>query len=143
MYYEGSLPLNEFVSYLQKPQPPPKCSVGNIIKYYCSLSKQEKVGEIVKIYKTTGNIKIKNGNNKNIDVPKTQILSVKITLDADTKLRKIAEIKNELLNLHNEFTVNNLLDEEKQKELMTLKEKFHHDIKTKYDRQSEYVYKNK
>ena len=139
LYYDGSLPLNEFVSYLQKPQPPPKCYVGNIIKYYCSLSNQEKVGEIVKIYKTTGNIKIKNGNNKNIDIPKTQILSVKMTLDADTKLRKIAEIKNELLNLHNESTINNLLDEEKQTELMTLKHKFDHDIKTKYEKQTEYV----
>ena len=47
-------------------------SVGDKIKYKLF---NEETGEIVKIYKN-GKIKVKNSSNKNVDIPKTLILSV-------------------------------------------------------------------
>ena len=48
-------------------------AVGDIITY--KLCNEER-GIIIKIYKTNGKIKVKNSDNKNIDIPKTLILSV-------------------------------------------------------------------
>ena len=51
---------------------------GDIIKYKLI---NEEIGEIVKIYKTTKKIKVRTTNNKNIDIPKSLIISVKRNID--------------------------------------------------------------
>ena len=53
-------------------------SLITIIKYKLI---NEEIGEIVKIYKTTKKIKVRTTNNKNIDIPKSLIISVKRNID--------------------------------------------------------------
>jgi hypothetical protein len=112
-------------------------SIGDKIKYKIF---NEEIGEIIKIYKTTGKVKVKNSNNKNIDIPKTLILSVIKQLDINDVKIKIADINNELSILSKELTkTNNLIDEkEKQKELITSPTKLDDEIKL-YNRKTEYV----
>ena len=112
-------------------------SIGDKIKYKIF---NEEIGEIVRIYKTTGKVKVKNSNNKNIDIPKTLILSVIKQLDINDVKIKIADINNHLSILSKELTkTNNLIDEkEKQKELITSPTKLDDEIKL-YNRKTEYV----
>jgi hypothetical protein len=112
-------------------------SIGDKIKYKIF---NEEIGEIVRIYKTPGKVKVKNSNNKNIDIPKTLILSVIKQLDINDVKIKIADINNELSILSKELTkTNNLIDEkEKQKELITSPTKLDDEIKL-YNRKTEYV----
>ena len=104
-------------------------SVGDIITY--KLCNEER-GIIIKIYKTNGKIKVKNSDNKNIDIPKTLILSVKKNICIDDIKTKINNIENDLCKLNKELTyINNLTDEEKQQEIARLTEL--------YNRKTEYV----
>ena len=104
-------------------------SVGDIITYkLCN----EEIGIIIKIYKTNGKIKVKNSDNKNIDIQKTLILSVKKNICIDDIKTKINNIENDLCKLNKELTyINNLTDEEKQQEIARLTEL--------YNRKTEYV----
>ena len=98
-------------------------SVGDIIKYKLI---NEEVGTIIKIYKTNGKIKVRNINNKNIDIPKTLIISV-----VDDIHQKINGIENDLFNLNNYLTdVNNLIDENNNKLIR---------LTNKYNRETKYV----
>lgn len=111
-------------------------SVGDIIKYKLF---NEEIGTIVKIYKTNGKIKVKNSDNKNIDIPKTLILSVKKHLDIEVIKTKINDIENDLCKLNTELTdINNLIDEKKQQELLRLTTKLEYEIEL-YNRKTEYV----
>ena len=107
-------------------------SVGDIIKFKLF---NEEIGEIVKIYKTTGKIKVKNSNNKNIDIPKTRITSVIKYIDITKNIKplvikyidnnynkvKINDIENDLCKLNNEvIDINKLIDESRQSELLKL-----------------------
>lgn len=104
-------------------------AVGDIITYkLCN----EEIGIIIKIYKTNGKIKVKNSDNKNIDIQKTLILSVKKNICIDDIKIKINNIENDLCKLNKELTyINNLTDEEKQQEITRLTEL--------YNRKTEYV----
>ena len=104
-------------------------AVGDIITYkLCN----EEIGIIIKIYKTNGKIKVKNSDNKNIDIQKTLILSVKKNICIDDIKTKINNIENDLCKLNKELTyINNLTDEEKQQEIARLTEL--------YNRKTEYV----
>ena len=105
-------------------------SVGDIIKYKLV---NEEIGTIIKIYKTNGKIKVKNSDNKNIDILKSFIISVKIH-----DIKKINDIENDLYNLNNYLTnVNNLIDEN-DKKLIKLNNKLEDEIKL-YNRKTEYV----
>ena len=64
--------------------------VGNIIKYKLI---NEEIGEIIKIYKTTRKIKVKTSNNKNIDILKTLIISVKRNNKLENINKQIQEKK--------------------------------------------------
>jgi hypothetical protein len=111
-------------------------SVGDIIKYKLF---NEEIGTIVKIYKTNGKIKVKNSDNKNIDIPKTLIISVKKHLDIEVINTKINDIENDLCKLNTELTdINNLIDEKKQQELLRLTTKLEYEIEL-YNRKTEYV----
>ena len=111
-------------------------SVGDIIKYKLF---NEEIGTIVKIYKTNGKIKVKNSDNKNIDIPKTLILSVKKHLDIEVIKTKINDIENDLCKLNTELIdINNLIDEKKQQELIRLTTKLEYEIEL-YNRKTEYV----
>jgi len=111
-------------------------SVGDIIKYKLF---NEEIGTIVKIYNTTGKIKVKNSDNKNIDIPKTLIISVKKHLDIEVINTKINDIENDLCKLNTELTdINNLIDEKKQQELLRLTTKLEYEIEL-YNRKTEYV----
>jgi hypothetical protein len=111
-------------------------SVGDIIKYKLF---NEEIGTIVKIYKTNGKIKVKNSDNKNIDIPKTLIISVKKHLDIEVINTKINDIENDLCKLNTELTdINNLIDEKKQQELLRLTTKLEYEIEL-YNRKTEFV----
>ena len=113
-----------------------KYSVGDIIKYKLF---NEETGTIVKIYKTNGKIKVKNSDNKNIDIPKTLILSVKKHIEIDDIKTKIDDIENNLCKLNNELiNVNNSIDEKKQQELLILTTKLECEIEL-YNRKTKYV----
>lgn len=103
-------------------------SVGDIITYkLCN----EEIGIIIKIYKTNGKIKVKNSDNKNIDIPKTLILSVKKNICIDDIKTKINNIENDLCKLNKELTyINNLTDAEKKQEITRLTELYYR--KTEY-----------
>jgi len=68
--------------------------VGDIIKYKLI---NEEIGEIIKIYKTTRKIKVKTSNNKNIDILKTLIISVK------RNNNDIDELNNKLENINKQI----------------------------------------
>ena len=111
-------------------------SVGDIIKYKLFT---EEIGTIVKIYKTNEKIKVKNSANKNIDIPKTLIISVKNNLSVDDIKTKINDIENELSELNNELIyTNNLIHEKTEQELIRLTTKLNDEIKL-YNRKTEYV----
>jgi len=111
-------------------------SVGDIIKYKLF---NEEIGTIVKIYKTNGKIKVKNSDNKNIDIPKTLIISVKKHLDIEVINTKINDIENDLCKLNTELTdINNLIDEKKQQELLRLTTKLEYEIEL-YNRKTDFV----
>jgi hypothetical protein len=70
--------------------------VGDIIKYKLI---NEEIGEIIKIYKTTRKIKVRTSNNKNIDIPKTLIISVK----RNNNDNNIDELNNKLENINKQI----------------------------------------
>ena len=108
-------------------------SVGDIIKYKLF---NEEIGTIVKIYKND-KIKVKNSNNKNINIQKIFILSVKQYIDIDDKTKN-DDIEN-LHRLNNELIdINNLIDEKKQQELIRLTEKLEYEIKL-HNKETEYI----
>lgn len=110
-------------------------SVGDKIKYKLF---NEENGEIVKIYKTTGKVKVKNSNKKNIDIPKTLILSVIKQLNIDDVKIKIADINSELSKLNDELAnIDNLINE-KQEELIKLNAKLDDEVKL-YNKETNYV----
>ena len=120
IFYENNMIYKETNQY----------SVGDIIKYKLL---NEEIGTIIKIYKTNGKIKVKNSDNKNIDIPKSFILSVKMY-----DMEKIYHIKNDSDGLKNYLTeVNNLIDENNKK-LIKINNKFEDEIKL-YNRKTEYV----
>jgi len=88
--------------------------VGNIVKYKSLCDSNENIGKIIRIYKRTEKIKIKNSDNKNIDIPKTNILSIQ----KNTFLSKEQiELENTIDNLINELnTVNCQINDIKQQE---------------------------
>jgi hypothetical protein len=93
-------------------------SIGDEIKYKLF---NEEIGEIVKIYKTTGNVKVKNNNNIIIDIPKILILSVINHVNIDDIKLEITDIENNLCKLNNELTgINHLIDEKKQPKIIRL-----------------------
>jgi hypothetical protein len=113
-----------------------KYSVGDKIKYKLF---NEENGEIVKIYKTTGKVKVKNSNNKNIDIPKTLILSVIKQLNIDDVKIKIADINSELCKLNDELAnIDNLINEKKQEELIKLNANLDDEVKL-YNKETTYV----
>jgi len=111
-------------------------SVGDKIKYKLF---NEENGEIVKIYKTTGKVKVKNSNNKNIDIPKTLILSVIKQLNIDDVKIKIADINSELCKLNDELAnIDNLINEKKQEKLIKLNAKLDDEVKL-YNKETTYI----
>jgi len=111
-------------------------SVGDIIRYKLF---NEEIGTIIKIYKTTGKIKVKNSNNKNIDIPKTHVLSVKKNIDIEDMNAKINDIEKYLCRLNTELThYNNLIEEKKREELIILTTKLKNGIEL-YNRETKYV----
>lgn len=100
-------------------------SIGDIIKYKLF---NEETGEIIKIYKTTGKIKVKNNNNKSIDIPKNLILSIIKKFDIENN------IKNELCKLNDEIINNDkLINEIKQLEILQLNDEINlYNKETKY-----------
>ena len=111
-------------------------SVGDIIKYKLF---NEETGTIVKIYKTNRNIKVKNSDNKNIDIPKTLILSVKKHLNIDYINAEINNIENVLCKLNNELIdTNKLIDETIQQELLKITTELENKIKI-YKNKTEYI----
>lgn len=120
IFYENNMIYKETNQY----------SVGDIIKYKLL---NEEIGTIIKIYKTNRKIKVKNSDNKNIDIPKSFILSVKMY-----DMEKIYHIKNDSDGLKKYLTeVNNLIDENNKK-LIKISNKFEDEIKL-YNRKTEYV----
>jgi hypothetical protein len=102
-------------------------AVGDIIKY-SMVDDVFEMGEIVKIYKTTGKVKVKNScNGKNLDVPKTSIICV-----VDLALQ---DIEHELLihntHLNDTYEAINNAKYQTQTE-MDLKSLKKCDVKTKY-----------
>jgi len=91
-------------------------SIGDIIKYIISDEYIEEIGEIIKIYKTTGKVKIKNNFNKNIDIKKTSILGVKKNIDLKNIQVYIEKLNNDLI------IINNNIDE-KNENIKNLKSK--------------------
>ena len=92
--------------------------VGDVVKYKLI---NEEMGTIIRIYKTTGKVKVKNSKNKNIDIPKTSILHIKKQYDIDDIKIKINDIDNDLIKTINELTdINLLIDDTKQQELIKL-----------------------
>jgi hypothetical protein len=100
-------------------------SIGDIIKYKLF---NEETGEIIKIYKTTGKIKVKNNDNKSIDIPKNLILSIIKKFDIENN------IKNELCKLNDEIINNDkLINEIKQLEILQLNDEINlYNKETKY-----------
>lgn len=106
-----------------------KYAVGDKIKYKLF---DEEFGVIVKIYKTTEKVKVKNSNNKIIDIPKTLILSTIKQLNND-------DINSELYKLNNELAnIDNLINEKKQEELNKLTTKFDYEVKL-YNKETTYI----
>lgn len=104
-------------------------SVGDKIKYKLF---NEETGEIVKIYKTNGKIKVKNSSNKNVDIPKTLVLSVIKHFD-------INDIENELCKLNDEIAnTDKLINEIRQQELLRLTTELNDEIKL-YNKETNYV----
>ena len=113
-----------------------KYVVGDKIKYKLF---NEENGEIVKIYKTTEKVKVKNSNNKNIDIPKTLILSTIKQLNNDDVKLISADINTELYKLNNELAnIDNLINERKQEELNKLTTKFDYEVKL-YNKETTYI----
>lgn len=110
-------------------------SVGDIIKYKLF---NEETGEIVKIYKN-GKIKVKNSSNKNVDIPKTLILSVIKHFDINDIEIIINDIENELGKLNDEITnTDKLINEMRQHEILRLTTKLNDEIKL-YKKETKYV----
>ena len=113
-----------------------KYAVGDKIKYKLF---DEEFGVIVKIYKTTEKVKVKNSNNKNIDIPKTLILSTIKQLNNDDVKLKSPDINSELYKLNNELAnIDNLINEKKQEELNKLTTKFDYEVKL-YNKETTYI----
>jgi hypothetical protein len=111
-------------------------SVGDKIKYKLF---NEETGEIVKIYKTNGNIKVKNSSNKNIDIPKTLILSVIKHFDINDIEIIIIDIENDLCKLNDEITnTDKLINEIRQPEILRLTTELNDKIKL-YKKETKYV----
>lgn len=111
-------------------------SVGDKIKYKLF---NEETGEIVKIYKTNGKIKVKNSSNKNVDIPKTLILSVIKHFDINDIEIMINDIENEICKLNNEIVnTDKLINEMRQQELLRLTTELNDEIKL-YNKETNYV----
>lgn len=111
-------------------------SVGDKIKYKLF---NEETGEIVKIYKTNGKIKVKNSSNKNVDIPKTLVLSVIKHFDTNDIEIIINDIENELCKLNDEIAnTDKLINEMRQQKLLRLTTELNDEIKL-YNKETKYV----